>query len=126
MIIDDIPLSADLTMIDFPQTPSGPGLVTLAEVKLHLRIDTNAEDNDLLLKIAGASAAVAHYLKWTTLPPPEDIPSIARNATLVMVGYLYREREGSNEYAIPERFGYGYLPAAVTALLYPLRRPTFA
>jgi hypothetical protein len=112
-------------------------LVSLDQAKDHLRIDNDAEDNDLVLKIKGASRAVMRYLKDTgtesftdsfgdvyedsngvALNVPEDIQS----ATLLMLGYLHRDRDGDTEKA----YTMGFLPAAVTALLYPLRTPTVA
>jgi hypothetical protein len=43
-----------------------------------------------------------------------------------MVGEFYRNREPAATDVVPERFGYGYLPRAVVALLTPLRVPTIA
>lgn len=115
-------------------------LVTLQQASDHLRRDTTADDADLLLKIEAASEAVMGYLgdaaeAWTDSAgePLEDsngdamdVPRVVQSATLQMVSYLYRERDGSNEYAVSDKFGYGYLPAGVTALLYRLRKPTVA
>lgn len=120
--------------------------VTLDEARDHLRIDTEDDDADLLLKIQGASSAVMRYLKtrralW--LPEQDSngdtvrdsngwpvpvldsngdrvLNPVIRSATLLMTGYLYRNRS-DNEGAA---FQQGYLPMPVTALLYPLRDPT--
>lgn len=43
-------------------------------------------------------------------------------ATLLMIGFLDANRDGNLNGA----FSQGYLPAPVTALLYPLRVPTLA
>lgn len=43
-------------------------------------------------------------------------------ATLLMLGYLYRDRDADSDKAYQQ----GYLPAPVTALLYPLRDPALA
>lgn len=99
-------------------------LITLEQAKLHLRIDTDAEDNDLNLKIAAASQAIAQYLKWTVQPTP--VPELVSQACLMLVGYMYRERDGSNESAVPSQYGYGYLPLGVTAILYSFRKPSLA
>lgn len=111
-------------------------LVTLAQARAHLRSDTDADDDDLLLKITAASAAVVRYLGdyefcdfdsagmiVDSAGDPINVQPRVQQATLMMVGYLYKERDGSNAFAVPERFGYGYLPLGVTALLYGLRRP---
>jgi len=100
-----------------------PNLITLQEFKLQSRIDTDAEDVLLQTMIATASAEVERYVTAENITAS---PEVLKTAALVMASYLYRERDGSNEYAVAERYGYGYLPAAVTALLYPHRRPTFA
>ncbi|AOV02391.1 head-tail connector protein [Delftia tsuruhatensis] len=118
-------------------------LVTLAQARDHIRSDTDADDADLKLKIEGASAAVVDYL-GSFLPldsagdPLEDSQGDLvgvkpramqriRNAVLITVAYMYRERDGSQEYAVPTQWGYGYaLPQGATALLYSLRKPTVA
>lgn len=118
-------------------------LVTVDEARDHLRSDTDADTSDLTAKIQAASDAVLDYVG--TLVPrdtagdpfldssgallgiPERVVTRLKQATLITVGYLYRERAGSHEYAVPSAFGYGYsLPQGATALLYPLRRPTVA
>jgi len=101
-------------------------LVTLQQASDHLRRDTNADDTDLTLKIKAASRAVLNYLKDAAdtyldssgVAVEDEIPDEVRMATLLLVGVLYKDRENSAE------FQPGFLPAAVTALLYPLRTPT--
>jgi hypothetical protein len=120
--------------------------VTLTEASDHLRRDTTDDDNDLSLKIKGASAAVRNYLKqeWRAYvlaldsngdvvvdsngnPVPEEdsngpiLRPEVKVATLQMIGEMYKYREGEQTGRINE--GYGYLPIAVVALLYPLRKP---
>lgn len=106
-------------------------LISLEQARAHLRIDTMDDDADLELKIHAASAAVANYLGDaaddfldTDGDPFMDssgdapfVPFEVKAATLLMLGALYKDRDGS------EQFQQGYLPAAVTALLYPLRDP---
>jgi len=120
--------------------------ITLDEARDHLRIDTTDDDNDLRLKIQGASSAVMRYLKtrralWLAEEDSNGDPMLDSNgwpvpligsdgqtvinpviksATLLMTGYLYRNRS-DNEGAA---FQQGFLPMPVTALLYPLRDPT--
>ncbi len=118
-------------------------LVTIQQARAHLRSDTNADDADLTLKIEGASAMVLDYLAGFV---PRDSAGDAitdsagelmglkaehvariKNATLLTVAYLYRERDGSQENAVPDQYGYGYgLPRAATGLIYSLRKPTIA
>lgn len=43
-------------------------------------------------------------------------------ATLLMIGFMDANRDGN----LNNAFAQGYLPAPVTALLYPLRDPTLA
>ena len=104
-------------------------LVTLIDAANHLRTDN--DDPMLDLYVEAASAAVLNYLKDgaeifldSAGVVPEDsngdpvgVPYEVRAATLLQVGYLYKNRDTSEDYQM------GYLPAAVTALLYPLRTP---
>jgi len=126
-------------------------LVSLQQASDHLRRDTDADDNDLLLKIEGASGAVLRYLNgapyWVPELGPDGKPLLdssgdpiyetdsagdrivlqeVQNATLMLVGYFYKEREGSNENAVPTQWGYGYLPLGVTAILFPIRQLALA
>lgn len=108
-------------------------LVTLEEASNHLRRDTDEDDNDLILKIHAASGAVLNYLKdgadvfldtagFPFLDSAGDligVPFEVKAATLLMVGYLYKDRDENADGA----YQTGYLPMPVTALLYPLRDP---
>lgn len=121
-------------------------LVTLAEVQAHLRVDTDADAQDLQMKTMAASGAVMNYLKSSSpyeleldsngtplldssgrVIPVEDssgnkfVRWEVKAATLMMVGYLYRLRDDNED-----AFERGYLPMPVTALLYPLRHPALA
>lgn len=124
-------------------------LVTLQEASEHLRRDTVDDDQDLTLKIHAASAAVLNYLKREALayePERDEAGSIildehgapvpvlddenkpivrfeVRAAVLLMLGELYKNREGEQDGEIPTQWGYGYLPRPVVSLLYPLRDP---
>jgi hypothetical protein len=119
-------------------------LVTLEEAKLHLRVDHDGDDDDITLKIEAASASVLSYIEdsqYLFLDTGGDELDLAdtsidqaalrarhlcRQATLLMVGEFYRNREPAATDVVPERFGYGYLPRTVVALLTPLRTPTIA
>lgn len=111
-------------------------LVSLEQAKRHLRVDFDDEDNDIELKVHAASGAVLNYLKSgadvfldSSGDVPEDsagdpvgVPFEVQAAALLMLGYLYKDRDtnAGGEYE------QGYLPKPVTALLYPLRDPAFA
>jgi hypothetical protein len=64
-------------------------MLTLAETKLHLRVDHGAEDAAITAMIAAAEASVREYLNAETLP---DEPPV-RAACLMLVGSLYMCRE---------------------------------
>lgn len=120
----------------------GPGdglsgyLVTMDQARAHLRVDEDSEESDLELNIMAASAAVVDYLgEYAESFADSDgrvlagatVPARVQQAALITVGYLYRERDGSQDYAVPEQYGYGYsLPKGATALLYSLRKPVLA
>lgn len=112
-------------------------LVTLQQASDHLRRDTNADDNDLTLKVHAASAAVMNYIQGPGIDgftdsagdvfvdsagDPLDVPYEIQAATLLMVGYLYKNRDENADGA----FDRGYLPAPVTALLTSFRDPSLA
>lgn len=111
------------------------------EARDHLRSDTDADDSDLCLKIESASEMVVDFLgafaetflvrdsSGDLIEYPdgvvEGVPARVKQATLLTVGWLYRERDGSNEHAVDAKYGYGYtLPKGATSLLYSLRQPT--
>jgi hypothetical protein len=105
-------------------------LVTVCQAKEHLRVDFDTEDDDIELKIHAASAAILDYLDDarydftdTSGELTADVPYTVQAATLLMVGDLYKNREPTATDAVDSKFGYGYLPRAVLALLYPLRTP---
>lgn len=124
-------------------------LVTLQQARDHLRSDSEDDDADLQLKIAAASSAVLSYITASVWEPERDdegrpvigadgketplldvdgnrvVRTAVQQATLLAVGYFYRERDGSQEHHLDGQFGYGYaLPRGALALLYHLRQPT--
>lgn len=114
-------------------------LVSLEQAKAHLRMDHDFDDSDITLKIEGASAAVLDYLKdyadsfldsngevIEDSNGNPDVPYQVKAATLLMLGDLYANREPIPTDPVDAQYGYGYLPRAVIALLYPLREPTIA
>ena len=70
-------------------------LLTLADVKLHCRIDTNDEDSLLGALIATATTAVADYLNVTSVD--DTAPAPVKSAALLLVGSLYEQRESQGE-----------------------------
>jgi hypothetical protein len=110
-------------------------LVTYDQALVHLRADGEDERDDIILKIHAASGVVLNYLKSGAKfldeagqvktdadGNPQGIPYEVQAATLLMLGYLYKDRDENANGA----FEQGFLPKPVTALLYPLRDPAFA
>lgn len=123
--------------------------VTLAQAKRHLYILEEETADDALINalIAAASGAVKNYLKSASpFQPVLDsnydaevdsngatvyevdsngaklVRAEVEQATLLLLGYFYKNRDDNPDNA----FDRGYLPAPVTALLYPLRVPALA
>lgn len=109
-------------------------LISLDYARKALHLD----DGDMDIEVVGvwipaASDMVMNYLKGQaeTLVPtdtsgelidPEDVPPAIKAATAMLVGMLMANRDGDPEKA----FERGYLPAPVTAILFPLRDPALA
>ncbi len=111
-------------------------LVTLAQASAHLRRDTTDDNTDLTLKIEAASDAIVHYLASNatfidshggvdtdTAGDILGVPDSIRIATLILVGILYKDREGENSAADWNENG---LPKVVTNLLYGRKTPVIA
>lgn len=110
-------------------------IVSLVEGKKHLRIDHDDEDDMITEYIEQASAAVVNYLKgvpdWLDSSgeviedsPGTLVPWPIRAATFQLLTALYENR--GEDGGVASKFEQGYLPPAVTALLYPLRDPALA
>lgn len=103
-------------------------LVTLPQAKEHLRIDDDAGDADLLLKIQAGSAALLSYIKGSRDKVVDGDGNLIQGEPLLrmqesllrLLGYLDRNRNGEEE----EKLQQGELPFSVTMLIYDLRRPT--
>lgn len=110
---------------------------TLEQVKLRLRIDDNAADDDLELMIEAATDRIMLHLNGTSPMQPEteddgtpvldddDLPvytdqvrPMVTTATITLIGYMYRYPTGDEKKA----YDPDVLPAPVTALLGPLRK----
>ena len=125
-------------------------LVTLDEAKNNLLIEPalTAFDTDINLKITIASDMIINHIKnRNKLYQPlyaedgsEELDSngdpvyeldsngdliirpLVKGATLVMVGILFRDRDGAEA----NKWSRGYLPDPVTSILCSLRDPTLA
>lgn len=108
-------------------------LITLSDALNHLN-HPQAQNPEITIYIHAASAAVLNYLKsgadsfldsageviTDSNDEPVGVPYEVRAAVMILVGYLFRNRDTN------DGFNAGYLPAPVTALLYPLRDPALA
>ncbi|WP_333870330.1 head-tail connector protein [Kosakonia cowanii] len=103
-------------------------LVSLEQAKDHLRIDADAGDDDLKLKIQAGSAAILAYVQGSRdrivdsngdLIEGEPLRR-TQTALLMLLGWLDRNRGGEEE----EKLQQGELPFSVTMLIYDLRCPT--
>lgn len=70
-------------------------LVTLAQAKMHLRIDVSTDDVDIQLKLDQAEAIILDYLKDRADPAwvdPATAPLPVTAAILLMTARLYEHR----------------------------------
>lgn len=90
-------------------------IVTVDEVKVHLRIQHDEEDGYIDSLIAQAQAAAEDYCRVQfSDPAPEPV----RLAVLLMVSHFYENRDN------PDRQVYLTMRMAFQNLLYPYRDPT--
>lgn len=90
-------------------------IVTVAEAKAHLRIESDEEKAFIESLIAQAQASAEDFCRVTfTEPAPEPV----RLAVLLMAAHYYENRD------TPERQIYVTLRMAFENLLYPYRDPT--
>ena len=89
-------------------------LVSVDEVKTHLRIDQDEEDLYLESLIRQAQAAAEDYCRVSF---EDDVPEPVRLAILLFVGFYYENRD------LPDRTTYGTMRIAFQNLLYPYRDP---
>lgn len=99
-------------------------IVTVDEVKTHLRIEDNDEDSYIATLIAQAQAAAEDFCRVSFEPEdPEGleaavpVPEPVRLAVLLMVSHYYENRDN------PDRAVYGTMRIAFENLLYPYRDP---
>lgn len=90
-------------------------VVTVAEAKAHLRLESDEEDAFIESLIEQAQAVAEDYCRVTfESPAPEPV----RLAVLLMVAHYYENRD------TPERQIYVTLRMAFESLLYPYRDVT--
>ena len=87
-------------------------IVTLEEIKAHLRIQQNDEDAYLTNLIVMAQAAAEGFCKAVFISPA---PEAVRLAVLLFVGHYYEYRDSSDKHA------YLAMRMAFEALLWPHR-----
>lgn len=68
-------------------------MLTLAETKLHLRVDHNDEDALIAALMATATAACADYLNMEAADLVVAVPAPVKSAALLLVAGLYENRE---------------------------------
>lgn len=72
-------------------------MLTLAETKLHLRVDTTDEDALITALMATATAACADYLNMPAADLVVAVPAPVKSAALLLVGDLYANRESQGD-----------------------------
>jgi hypothetical protein len=103
-------------------------LATYEEAVDHLRLDGDADQSDVELKIEAASEVVLNYLGnpdeyFDTAGEinADSIPAVVKKAVLYLTGVLYSDRDG-----VGDAWKDGKLPPAVVGLLSSIRTPTLA
>ena len=90
-------------------------ILTVEEVKAHLRIQHDEEDDLIAGFIAQAEVVAEDYCR---VQFPEPAPEPVRLAVLLMVSHYYENRDN------PDRQVYTTMRTAFENLLYPYRDPT--
>lgn len=97
--------------------PIATPIVTLDEVKHHLRYDDDANDSILSLYIKAADRAINRYI---TEVVPESAGEDIKVAALMLIGYFDENRNAGKD--TPTNGN--YLPQPVIAMIYDYRKPT--
>ena len=98
-------------------------IVTLNEIKTHLRIQHDEEDAYLELLIRQAQAAAEDYCRMSFDEAPDtegnipEAPEPVRLAVTLMASFYYENRD------IPDMTTYKAMRMAFDSLLYPYRTP---
>lgn len=90
-------------------------MIELEQAKTHLRVDHNAEDADIAIKLKIARAIVDDFIGASSPVTPQS-EDIIDAATFLVLGELYVNRES----------GANPLSPSVKAMLERLRIPAFA
>lgn len=112
-------------------------LVTLDQLKAHLKLSGTDEDDDLELKLAQAEAVVLSYVTqrvsdaddWETTVnawTSSTVPPQVQAAILMQTGELYRYRGDDEAADTHQKREPGMLSPYVMALLYRFRDPALA
>ena len=72
-------------------------MLTLAETKLHLRVDHSDEDALITALMDTATAACADYLNMAAADLVVAEPAPVKSAALLLIGTLYEQRESVGE-----------------------------
>lgn len=98
-------------------------LITLQQAKDHLRVDTDAFDDDINLKISQVSFLCLDFVKMPvdSFPDSENVPAYLSAAALVWLGILFKQRDGMDE-----NLEFGFIPKSVSNILWPFRKPSYA
>ena len=72
-------------------------MLTLAETKLHLRVDHDDEDALIQSLMDTAVAACADFLNMPAADLVVAVPAPVKSAALLLVGALYEQRESQGE-----------------------------
>lgn len=98
-------------------------IVTVDEVKTHLRIQHDEEDEYIAGLIAQAQTAAEDYCRVQFEPEPDEgghvpeVPQPVRLAVILMTSFYYENRD------IPDMTTYKATRMAFDSLLYPYRDP---
>ena len=92
-------------------------ILTVDEVKTHLRIENGEEDELIGSLIAQAQAAAEDYCRLSFEEDFETAPEPVRLAVLLMVSHYYENRDN------PDKQIYITMRMAFQNLLYPYRDP---
>ena len=89
-------------------------ILTVDEVKMHLRIEDDEEEEYIEGLIRQAQAAAEDFCRVSF---EDDAPEPVRLAVMLMVSHYYENRDN------PDRAVYGTMRIAFENLLYPYRDP---
>ena len=92
-------------------------IVSLDEIKAHLRIEHNEEDDYLNSLIVQAQCAAEDYCRIEFEELEDAPPEPVRLAIMLMVSFYYENRD------IPDMTTYKAMRMAFESLLYPHRDP---